>query len=237
MDKAEPMIPNTGRILDYWLGGTHHFAADKAAAGAFDAINGDFPRVFRVLRDFIGRASRYIAAQGVDQFLVLGSGIPTQGNVHEAVPSAKVLYTDIDPVNVELGSKILASSPSAAYGYCDASDFSTLDPALVERVLGPKRRIGVIVVGCAVFVPDDKLRALYAALHAWAPAGSFLGFDFDSRELENYPAALAMLGDGFFMRTPDEFAPLLGPWQTTEDGIAPVAAWRSEGPPESRHVK
>ena len=64
---------------------------------------------------------------------------------------------------------------------------------------------------CAVFIPDDKRRALYAGIHAWAPAGSFLGFDFDGREPANYPAALAMLGDGFFMPTPDEFAPLLGP--------------------------
>lgn len=231
MERPGPAAPNTGRILDYWLGGTHHFAADRAAAAAFDAIYGDFPRVFRTLRDFIGRASQYIAAQGVDQFLVLGSGIPTQGNVHEAVPSAKVVYTDIDLLNIELGSQILAGSPNTGYGYCDARDFSTLDGELVERVLGPKQRLGVVVVGCAVFIPDERLRALYAALHAWAPMGSFLAFDFDSREIANHPAALALLGDDLFMRTPSDFAPLLGPWQTTEDSIAPVAAWRTGGAP------
>jgi hypothetical protein len=229
--RPEPAAPNTGRIIDYWLGGLHHFTADRAAAAAYDAIYGDFPRVFRTLRDFVGRASRYIAAQGVDQFVVLGSGIPTRGNVHEAVPSARVAYTDIDPLNIELGAQILAGSPHTGYGYCDGRDFSTLDTGLVEHVLGPKQRLGVVVVGCTAFISDDRLRALYAALHAWTPAGSFLAFDFDSREHANHPAVLALLGDDFVMRTPSEFAPLLGPWQVTEDGIAPVAAWRSEGAP------
>jgi hypothetical protein len=231
MDTAEPTIPNTGRILDYWLGGTHHFAVDKTAAHAFDAIIGDCAPVFRTLRHFIGRASRYVAAQGIDRFLVLGSGIPAQGNVHEAVPSARVLYTDIDPHNIEIGAEIVASLPNLGYGFCDASDFSTLDAALVDRVLGPRQRLGIVVIGCAVFISDDKLRRLYRTLHEWAPPGSFLAFDFDSREIEKYPAALELLGDNFFMRTPEQFAPLLGPWRTTEDGIAPVAAWRSEGPP------
>jgi hypothetical protein len=228
---TEPTVPNTGRILDYWLGGQHHFPPDVAAARAFSAIYGDFPRVFRVLRDFIGRASRFIHSQGVDQFLVLGAGVPTQGNVHEAVPAARVLYTDIDPLNVELGQRILAGMPGKGYALCDASDLSTLDLESARQVLGPFHRLGIVMVGVAVFIDDERLRATYRKLHELAPPGSYLAFDFDSTKLREFPAALRMLGDGFHMRTPETFAPLLQPWQLTEDGIQPVAAWRHPGGP------
>lgn len=165
MITAEPTIPNTGRILDYWLGGTHHFPADVAAAQAFDAIYGQFPQVFRVLRNYIGRAARFIYSQGVEQFLVLGSGIPTQGNVHEAVPEAKVLYTDIDPVNVELGQQILAQTPNAQYTFCDATNLSTLDQRDVEAILDLSRPLGLVVIGVSVFIPDEQLRSLFSELY------------------------------------------------------------------------
>jgi hypothetical protein len=223
----EPASPNTGRILDYWLGGNHHLPVDVEAARAFESIYGDFPGVFRTLRDFIGRAARYIGEQGIDQFLVLGSGIPTQGNVHEAVPQARVLYTDIDPLNVQLGQEILAGNPDVGYTYCDANDLSTLDQELVRSVLGPLRRLGIVVVGVGVFIPDDRLRGLFAGLYEWAPGESHLAFDFDSTRLSTFPAALEMLGDGFHMRTPETFAPLLGPWELTQDGIQPAGAWRN----------
>ncbi|WP_224372688.1 SAM-dependent methyltransferase [Hyalangium versicolor] len=64
--EAEPTVPNTGRMFDYWLGGKHYYPVDVAAAKAFEAVFDDFPRVFRALRDFIGRASHFIQSQGVD---------------------------------------------------------------------------------------------------------------------------------------------------------------------------
>jgi O-methyltransferase involved in polyketide biosynthesis len=229
--EAEPKEPNTGRMFDYWLGGKHYYPVDVAAAKAFEAVFNDFPRVFRALRDFIGRASRYIQAQGVDQFLVLGSGLPTQGNVHEAVPGARVLYTDIDPANIELGQRILAGVPGTAYAFCDATNLSTLDMGTVERVLGPLRRLGIVMVGVEAFMPDDALRVTCQKLYELAPPGSFLAFDCDSPKGLDHPELIKMMGPGFHMRTREQLAAVLGPWRLTEDGIQPVAEWRNPGKP------
>jgi len=232
--EAEPTVPNTGRMLDYWLGGRHHYPVDIAAAKSFEAVFQDCARVFRVLRDFIGRTSRYIQAQGVDQFLVLGSGLPTQGNVHEVVPSARVLYTDIDPSNVELGQRILAGAPHTGYVHCDATDLTTLDMREVERVLGPVRRLGIIMIGVEAFIDDERLRATFQKLYDFAPSGSYLAFDCDSPTVNNHPELVklvTMMGPGFYMRTAEQLAAALGPWRLTEDGVKPVAVWRHPGKP------
>jgi O-methyltransferase involved in polyketide biosynthesis len=229
--EAEPAVPNTGRMFDYWLGGKHYYPVDLAAAKAFEAVFDDFPRVFRALRDFIGRASRFIQSQGVDQFLVLGSGLPTQGNVHEAVPGARVLYTDIDPANIELGQRILANVPGTGYVHCDATNLSTLDMGTVAKVLGSLRRLGIIMVGVEAFMPDDALRATCQKLYELAPPGSYLAFDCDSPKALDHPELVKMMGPGFHMRTPEQLAAVLGPWQLTSDGIQPVAVWRNPGKP------
>ncbi len=229
--ETAPTVPNTGRMFDYWLGGKHYYPVDVAAAKAFEAVFDDFPRVFRALRDFIGRASRFIQSQGVDQFLVLGSGLPTQGNVHEAVPGARVLYTDIDPANVELGQRILADVPGTGYAFCDATDLKTLDPDMVARILGPLRRLGIILVGVEAFMTDEQVRATCQKLYELAPSGSYLAFDCDSPKALEHPELVKMMGPGFHMRTAEQLASLLGPWQLTTDGIQPVAVWRNPGTP------
>lgn len=228
--ETEPTVPNTGRMFDYWLGGTHSHPVDVAAAKAFEAVFADFPRVFRALRDFIGRASRFIQAQGVDQFLVLGAGLPTRGNVHEAVPGARVLYTDLDDSNIALGQRILAGVPGTGYVRCDATDLTTLDWNEVTRVLGPPRRLGIILVGVEAFMPDEAIRATCERLYTLAPPGSYLAFDCDSPEVQAHPELVKMMGPGFHMRTPEQLAAVLGPWQLTEDGIQPVSVWRNPNP-------
>lgn len=233
MQMPEPEAPNTGRILDYWLGGEHHFPADVAAAQAFESIYAGWPALFRVLRDYIGRASRFVHAQGVDQFLVLGAGIPAQGNVHEAVPDARVLYTDLDPVNVELGRRILAGRSGVGYTSCDAADLSTLDREEMERTLGPLRRLGTVFVGVSVFLTDEQLRGTLDALWELSPPGSYVVLDFDSdfpRTLPGVIEALTAGGAPYCPRTPEDIPPLLGRWQLTPDGIQTAALWRNAGP-------
>jgi O-methyltransferase involved in polyketide biosynthesis len=225
-----PEHPNTGRILDYWLGGEHHFPPDAGAAQAFDGLYPNFPQVFGTLREFIGRAARAVADQGIDQFLVLGSGIPTRRNVHEAVPGAHVLYTDIDPVNIELGKKILADVPHVDYAYCDAGDFGTLDRQAVERILDLTRPLGVVMVGVSVFLKDQTVAKTLTDIYGGVPSGSHLVADFDGEALESYPAVLGILdeaGEPLHLRRPEQIRPLLGRWELTSDGIQPVDLWRN----------
>ncbi|MFI5924416.1 SAM-dependent methyltransferase [Micromonospora sp. NPDC051543] len=230
---GEPDEPSTARMIDHWLGGEHHFGVDVAAATAFEQAYGPCAPVFAELRAFLGRAVRAIVEQGVDGFLVFGAGVPTMGNVHEVAPEATVLYTDVDPVTIRLGQRILAGSDRAGYGYGDATDIGTIDPAQLHRFVPGwgRRPVGVVFLGLAAFLDDDTLTRTLDELYAAAAPGSLLAVDFDTEELAAHPQALAMMGPAFRMRPPTAFAPLLGRWTPTPDGIVPVSRWRPPGVP------
>ncbi|HEY1319288.1 MAG TPA: SAM-dependent methyltransferase, partial [Streptosporangiaceae bacterium] len=108
---------NVARVYDYWLGGYHNFLADQDAARAIAAVSPTAPAIGRANRAFLGRAVRFLAAAGIRQFLDIGAGLPTQGNVHEvaqqASPGARVSYVDIDPVAVAHSEAILAGNDDA----------------------------------------------------------------------------------------------------------------------------
>jgi hypothetical protein len=228
-----PSIPNTGRILDYWLGGSHHFPVDIEAAKVFEQACSTLPQVFCTLRNYIGRVSRYIESQGINQFIVFGAGLPTCGNVHEAVPQAKVLYTDIDEANVQLGQELLDNHPNANYTFCDAANLESLDQLTVNETLGSVQKLGMVFVGVSAFIPDDVLTHILDQLYDWVPVGSFLALDFDGEALQNYPSVLELLDSldaHLYMRNPSTIKPLLGRWQLSEQGILPVSIWEADLP-------
>jgi hypothetical protein len=230
---VEPEQPSTARMIDFWLGGERHFPVDVAAARAFEQAYGPCAPVFRELRSFLGRAVRAMVAQGADSFLVFGAGVPTMGNVHEVAPDATVLYTDVDPVTIRLGQRLLAGSDRAGYGYGDATDIGTVDRAQLHRFLPGwgRRPVGVVFLGLAAFLDDETLARTLDELYEATAPGSLLAVDFDTEELAAYPEALAMMGPSFRMRPPAAFAPLLGRWTPTADGIVPITHWRPDGPP------
>ncbi|MFK3979865.1 SAM-dependent methyltransferase [Micromonospora sp. NPDC050397] len=229
----DPVVPSTARMIDYWLGGRHHFPVDVTAAQAFEGAYGPCAAIFRSLRDFSGRAVAHLVDHGIDNFLVFGAGVPSQGNVHEVASGSHVLYTDIDPVTIALGQEILADHQRAGYAFGDATDLSSIEPEALTRFLPGWGRepIGVVFLGLAAFLDDPTLARTLARLHRAVPPGSMLAFDFDGEELADHPVALAMMGDGFHMRAPAGFPDLLGDWRLTPDGIVPVARWRAEDPP------
>lgn len=191
-----PVAPSTARMIDYWLGGRHHYPVDVAAAGAFEGAYGPCAEIFRSLRAFLGRSVAYLAEHGTDHFLVFGAGVPTCGNVHEVAPDAHVLYTDIDPVTIALGHEVLAGNDRAGYAFGDATDPATIDPEALARFLPGWGRepIGVVFLGLAAFLDDPTLARTLDQLHRAVPPGSMLAFDFDGEELTGHPEALAMMG-------------------------------------------
>jgi hypothetical protein len=225
-------------MIDYWLGGEHHYPVDVAAAGAFESAYGECVTEFRDLREFLARGVRAIHRRGIDNYLVFGAGVPTRGNVHEVVPDAHVLYTDVDPATVALGRQILAGGAGAEYTYGDARDMGSIDPRVLADVLPGWGRepIGVVFLGLAAFLDDDTLAAALDALYEAVPPGSCLAFDFDTKNLAAYPRALAMMGPAFQLRDPADFPALLGRWRLTEEGIAPVATWGLTATPGSGSV-
>ncbi len=96
--------PSPARIYDYFLGGSFNFLVDRQAAERVKALYPDIPYITRANRAFLRRAVRFLVDQGIDQFLDIGSGIPTVGNVHDVArrenPAVRVVYVDRDPVAV-----------------------------------------------------------------------------------------------------------------------------------------
>src|SRR5207249_2598270 len=96
--------PSAARVYDFLLGGGHNFASDRAVGEQVLRILPNGRRIAASNRGFLRRAVHYMLDQGITQFLDLGSGIPTVGNVHEVAqrrnPEAKVVYVDHDDVAV-----------------------------------------------------------------------------------------------------------------------------------------
>src|SRR3984957_20520889 len=111
--------PNVARIYDYLLGGKDNFAADREAAEQLIEAIPDVAAIARDNRSFLGRVVRYLATEcGIRQYLGLGSGLPTQANVHElaegVAAGVRVVYVDNDPVVASHGRALLASGGQAA---------------------------------------------------------------------------------------------------------------------------
>jgi S-adenosyl methyltransferase len=117
---------NSARVYDYWLGGTHNFLADQDLGRAIAAVDPIVREGARANRAFLGRAVRFLSQAGIRQFLDIGSGIPTQGNVHEVAretdPAARVVYADIDPVAIAHSTAILAGQENTAVIEADLRD-------------------------------------------------------------------------------------------------------------------
>jgi len=115
-DTVDVDRPSAARVYDYFLGGAHNFAVDRQLADMIASMTPNVGDTMRANRAFLRRAVRYLVGRGITQFLDIGSGIPTVGNVHEvaqqSVPQASVVYVDIDPVAVAHSSAILAGKRS-----------------------------------------------------------------------------------------------------------------------------
>ena len=148
------------RVYDYWLGGTHNLQADRDAARALMTV-GPSARVFaRENRAFLRRAIHCLADAGLRQFLDIGSGIPTQGNVHEiaqaAVPDARVVYCDIDPVAVAHSRAILTGNRQAAVVHGDLrAPRAILGSPEARRLLDFAEPAGVLLGAVLHFLTDD----------------------------------------------------------------------------------
>ncbi|WP_205752242.1 SAM-dependent methyltransferase [Cryptosporangium phraense] len=174
--EVEPERPSAARVYDYYLGGSHNFAVDRAMAEQAIRILPELPANMRANRAFLRRAVRFMIANGVRQFLDLGSGIPTVGNVHEVALSesadARVVYVDNDPVAVAHSQSILEQVPEATIVRADVTD-----PDAVLAAAHPKldfdQPIGVLMVALLHFVPDDP-RGLIARYRDAVVPGSYL---------------------------------------------------------------
>ncbi|WP_442935108.1 SAM-dependent methyltransferase [Micromonospora sp. CPCC 206061] len=184
---------SAARMYDFYLGGDQNFAVDRRAAGEAIAGMPLIPAIAQANRAFLGRAVRFLAGeQGVRQFLDIGSGIPTMGNVHEVAQQtasdARVLYVDIDDVAVMHSRQLLAGNDLADAIQGDLRDPDHLlhqietDPHL-SAIIDLDQPVALLLAAVLHFLPDDdEAYAAVEGLRARLAPGSWLVISHGARE-------------------------------------------------------
>ncbi|MGA5300135.1 SAM-dependent methyltransferase [Nucisporomicrobium flavum] len=168
------------RLYDYYLGGIHNFPADREVGKALLERTPMLRTIARDNRAFLARAVRYLTSAGVHQFLDLGSGIPTEGNVHEiaqaAVPDARVVYVDIDPDAVSESLELLEGNPYATAIRANVREpRAVLDHPQVRTLLDFDKPVAVLMVAVLHFVEDsDEVCDIVARFRSALAPGSHL---------------------------------------------------------------
>ena len=236
--------PSAARVYDFYLGGFHNFAADREMGRQAVQMWPELPEIMRSNRGFLRRAVEFLVDAGVRQFLDLGSGIPTVGNVHEVAqrraPDAKVVYVDNDPVAVEHSQAILAGDDRTEVVQADLRDPDAVlaDPT-VRGLLDLTRPTAVLMVAVLHFVPDqDDPARLVARFRETVSSGSYLAL---SHATAGERADRAAEHRGLYqrtatpmtMRTPEQVERLFDGWELVEPGLVYLPQWRPEpGSPE-----
>jgi SAM-dependent methyltransferase len=233
---------NAARAYDYLLGGSHNFAADREAARRAMEIMPDVVMQAKANRSFLHRSVRFLIDAGIDQFLDLGSGIPTVGNVHEIAqriaPEARVVYVDIDPVAVAHSQQLLLGNPRAAAIRADLRDTRSVltNPELTD-VLDLGRPLGLLLVGVLHYVPDaDDPYGVVSRLR-WALArGSHLVVSHPTHENRPEWVKLAEVSrdspSPVVPRTRVDIARFFNGFDLTDPGLVWAPAWHPTSPAE-----
>jgi hypothetical protein len=240
---TSPKPATAARIYDYHLGGTHNFPADREAAQAVTARFPLVPAMARANRAFLRRSVRYLVEAGIDQFLDIGSGIPTEGNVHEVaqrlVPEARVAYVDIDPLAVADSLEILDGNDFATAVRADVRDpAAVLDHPRVRKLLDLNRPVGLLLLAVLHFVTDDdEAYDVVSRLVSALPPGSYLVVSHAARPATDATQDdIAVLqnvykrqtGSPFEVRTRDGVARFFAGLELVEPGLVWLPEWRPE---------
>jgi len=235
--------PSAARMYDYYLGGSHNFAVDREAAKAVEAIYPGMAGAARANRSFLRRAVRYLLDQGVDQFLDLGSGIPTVGNVHEIAqqtnPAARVVYVDAEPVAVAHSTALLEDNPLATAVHADLRDpDAVLGHDGVRQVLDFTRPIGVLMVAVLHFVPDsDDPCGVVARYRDALPSGGYLAISHGTLEgipedglddTERVQAIYRRTDSPLVLRSHAEVTGFFTGLTLVEPGVVALPEWRPD---------
>jgi hypothetical protein len=237
-----PDIPSVARMYDYYLGGFHNFAVDRAAAERALTIYPGLRLVMQANRAFLRRTVRYLVNQGIDQFLDIGSGIPTAGNIHEVAqagnPQASVVYVDADPVAVAHSQAILRDQPRTVCVLADARrPEEMLQQPEVRRLLRFDRPLGVLALMLLHFVPDDALALhIVHTLRAALAPGSFLvlshatGDQIPADARTQMTKLYANTSHPIIARSSHQIAQFFDGLHLVAPGLVYLPSWRPEDP-------
>ncbi|QLY28147.1 SAM-dependent methyltransferase [Nocardia huaxiensis] len=229
--------PHTSRVYDYFLGGKDNYEVDRQAAEEILKAWPDIRTAARVNRQFMQRSTRFLAEAGIRQFLDIGTGIPTEPNLHqiarEVAPESRVVYVDNDPVVLAHARALMPSSASGAMTYIDGDvtvpSSVLLAPELTET-LDLSEPVGLSMIALLHFVEDDVPQIISTFLDALAP-GSHLVIctitaDFAPEQVQAAQDVYRVRKLPAQVRTYDEVSRWFDGLELVEPGVVPPHRWR-----------
>ena len=241
IDPIETQRPSSARVYDYFLGGAHNFAVDRELAEMIAGMTPDIGDTMRANRAFLRRVVRYLVDRGVTQFLDVGSGIPTVGNVHEvaqrADPASRVVYVDVDPVAVSHSRAMLADNARATVIQADARDTATiLGHPQTRALLDFDAPIALLALGVLHFVPDgDDPAGIVARLRRPLATGSYLALvnvthEDQPPEVIEAQKLSGRTGTPIYLRSRQELTAQFDGLPLAEPGLVHLPLWHPDSP-------
>ncbi|MCC5474855.1 SAM-dependent methyltransferase [Streptomyces barringtoniae] len=231
--------PHSARMYDWFLDGKDHYAVDAEAASKVLELFPGAKDAAWANREFMHRAARFVARHGVDQFLDVGTGIPTEPNLHQVVqevtPSARVVYVDNDPIVLRHAEALLQGRPEGrtAYLHADVREPERI-VAYAREHLDLGRPVGLSLIALLPFLTDEQdphgvVRTLLEPL----PSGSFLtlshaGAEFDPEVWERIAAVYRAGGTQVRARSHAEVSRFFDGLDLCEPGVVPATRWHAE---------
>jgi O-methyltransferase involved in polyketide biosynthesis len=239
MTEIDTSKPHPARMYDWYLGGKDNYPVDEAMGKQMLALDPRVPVMARVNRAFMQRATRWLAQQGIRQFLDVGTGIPTEPNLHQVAqriaPDARVVYCDNDPIVLAHAAALLRGTEEGATDYLQAD---VRDPdAIVEgarKVLDFTRPVALSLVALLHFVPDeDGAHELVRRLMSELPSGSHLVVthataDFTPEESKAATEKLKAAGVTLALRSREDFVRFFDGLELVPPGVQVPHQWHPD---------
>ncbi len=239
-------VAHVARVYDYLLGGTGNFAADREAAEQAMRINPDFVSTARANRAFLVRTTSNLTRQAcIRQFLDIGSGMPTNGNIHEVAqsiaPGSRIVYVDHDPIVLTHARALLTSAPEGVTDYVEA-DLREPGKILAEaaRTLDFSLPVAIMLIATLHHILDrDDPYDLVSQLVNAVVRGSYVVISHAASDIET-GAMISMtnrldelMAQQSVPRTYREVAAFFAGLDLLEPGLVRIPEWRPASVSES----
>jgi hypothetical protein len=239
--------PTPARMYDYYLGGKDNFAVDREAAEQVLSAAPEVRLLATENRAFLGRAVRFLAAEaGIRQFVDVGTGLPTQGNVHEVAqavdPAARVVYVDNDPIVRAHARALLPSDGTTAVIEADMRDPQPiLDHPDLRRLIRFDEPVAVLFMSVLHFITDeDDPYGTVAAFRDVCAPGSYLALSHITAPEQNTEGATAAADvykakatSPAILRSPTEVQRYFDGYELVEPGLVRLPQWRPDDPEDA----
>jgi len=236
-------------MYDYYLDGKDNFQADRDAVAGVEAAMPEIRQLARENRAFLRRAVRYMARQGIRQFIDIGSGLPTVGNTHEIarqiIPAARVVYIDNDPMVLTHGSALLATDENTTVATADMRrPAEVLEHPETTRLIDFTQPVGVLLIAMIHFIALADRPRIMGRLRDALPPGSHITATHVTTDGHSAEAVAqiehvyATTPTPIYFREHDEITRFFAGLELVEPGLVTVDSWHPDpddpAPPGTR---